>query len=108
MAAGSAGGSAGRGDAVAGVAVGGSGKSCRTPRRRLLLEVATDVGTGGIGQIGDRGLVEEDTLIVLGPQSGGRIPLEAVGHLDNAVLVTEIGRRYRRMADTAIAGNRSR
>src|SRR6185369_10935130 len=82
----------GRRRSVAGITVGSHAERGRAPDRSFLLEVAADVGAGGVGQIGDRGLIEEYPLVIPGAQGGGRIPFQAVGHVYDAILVTETSR----------------
>src|SRR6185369_2661321 len=54
--------------AVTGIAVGCYVKRSRSPDRCFLLEVTVDVGAGGVGQIGDRGQVDENPLVIPGTQ----------------------------------------
>ena len=78
---------------MTGITVGSYVKRSRSPVRRFLLEVAVDVGAGGIsiGQVGNRCLVKKDSFVIPGPQGGGRIPLQAVSHVNDIILVAEVG-----------------
>ncbi len=66
------------------------------------------IGTTGIGQVGDRGLVEEHPRVIPGTQGGRGITFKSVGHAYDTILVAKVGRCYAYVAAAAVGGGRRR